>query len=184
MHKEIGQKINELRTSKNMTLKDLSEMTNLSVSFLSQAERGLTSMAIMSLKNIADALDVDLSYFFTPPQKNSRMIIRSYEQEVFRIEESKFIYYNLGSDIEGKTFDPMVITLLPGQSEEDVIPYSHEGEEFVYVLEGIFTFFIDGNKYDLYPGDSAHIPSSLPHNWANLTNKLVKILSVCSPSVL
>lgn len=184
MHKEIGQKINELRTSRNMTLKDLSKKANLSVSFLSQAERGLTSIAIMSLKNIADALNVDLTYFFTLPQVHKKMILHSFEQEVFRIEDSKFIYYNLGSNIEGKRLDPMVITILPGQTAEEIIPYSHEGEEFIYVLEGIFTIFIDDSKYELYPGDSSHISSSIPHNWANLTNKLVRILAVNSPSVL
>jgi transcriptional regulator with XRE-family HTH domain len=184
MHKEIGEKINRLRSSKGMTLKELSDKSNLSVSFLSQAERGLTSITINSLKKIAQALDVDLNHFFTPPQSHRFFITRGYEQEVIRIDESKLIYYNLGSDIRDRQLDPMVVTILPTRDAEEVIPYEHQGEEFVYVLEGIFTVFLEDKQYELYPGDSIHISSSTPHNWANLTNKLVKILSVSTPSVL
>lgn len=184
MHKEIGEKINELRSSKGMTLKELSEKANLSVSFLSQAERGLTSITINSLKKIAQALEVDLNHFFAPPRSYRPMITRSYEHEVIRIDESKLIYHNLGSDIQGRQLDPFIVTILPTGDAEEVIPYEHQGEEFVYVLEGIFTVFLEDTRYELYPGDSIHIPSTIPHNWANFTNKLVKILSVSTPSVL
>lgn len=184
MNKEIGEKINELRSSKGMTLKELGDMANLSVSYLSQAERGLTSITINSLKKIAQALDVDLRYFFTPPESRRPMIIRSYEHEIIRIDESKLIYHNLGSDIPDRQLDPMIVTILPTQNAEEVIPSEHQGEEFVYVLEGIFTILLEDNQYDLYPGDSIHIPSTTPHNWVNFTNKLVKILSVSTPSVL
>jgi uncharacterized protein (DUF1015 family) len=62
MHKEIGEKINELRSANGMTLKELGDKANLSVSFLSQAERGLTSITINTLKKIAQAFEVDHSY--------------------------------------------------------------------------------------------------------------------------
>jgi transcriptional regulator with XRE-family HTH domain len=184
MQKEIGEKINQVRTSKGLTLKDLSEKTNLSVSFLSQAENGLTSIAIMSLKNIAEALDKDLTYFFDQPKNHRDMIVRSHEQEILRIDESKLIHFNLGSDFPNKRFDPMLVNILPSKTMEEIIPYTHEGEEFIYVLEGICTIFINDRTYELYPGDSAHIPSTLPHNWGNLTTKMVKILAINSPSIL
>lgn len=184
MHKEIGEKINELRNSKGLTLKELSEKTNLSISFLSQAERGLTSVAIISLQKIAEALDVELNYFFAPPAGHRPMIMRSYEQDIFRVNGSGFINSNLGSHLANRQMDPMIVTILPGQNTEEIKPYEHQGEEFVYVLEGVFTVFLEDRQYELYPGDSLHISSTIPHNWANFTNKLVKILSVSTPSVL
>ncbi|MTI55942.1 helix-turn-helix domain-containing protein [Geosporobacter ferrireducens] len=183
MEENIGQKIKELRVSKKITLKDLSKKTGLSIAFLSQLERGLTSAAIMSLKNIAEALEVDISYFFAPPFENSKRVIRSYEQEIFHIENSKFIYYNLANDAEGKALTPFLVTIYPERGQDQVIPYAHEGEEFIYVLEGILTLYLENEKYDLYPGDSLHIDSSVPHNWANFTNKVVKILSVNTPKI-
>ncbi len=184
MHKEIGEKINTLRNAQGMTLKELSEKVNLSASFISQAERGLTSITINTLKKIADALDVDLNHFFSPPRSHRPMIVRSYEQEVLRIDESKFIYYSLGSDIANRQLDPLLVTILPGQRPEEVMAAEHPGEEFVYVLEGILTLILDDRQYELYPGDSIHMASSVPHDWVNLTGKLVKILVVSSPSVL
>ncbi|NPV43231.1 MAG: helix-turn-helix transcriptional regulator [Firmicutes bacterium] len=183
MEENIGKKIKELRASKKITLKDLSEKTGLSIAFLSQLERGLTSAAIMSLKNIAKALEVDISFFFKPPFENNKRIIRGYEQEIFHIENSKYIYYNLANDAECKSLTPFLVTIYPEQGKDKVIPYSHEGEEFIYVLEGILTIYLENEKYDLYPGDSLHIDSSVPHNWANFTNKIVKILSVNTPKI-
>ena len=74
----------------------------------------------------------------------------------------------------------MHATLLPGQERKDVVVYSHEGEEFAYVLEGILTFLVEDRAYELHPGDSLHIKSETPHNWANLTSRLVKLILVNS----
>jgi transcriptional regulator with XRE-family HTH domain len=89
MNKELGQKIKEVRTSKGMTLKELSEKTNLSISFLSLVERGLASIAIASLQSVAEVLGVNLAYFFSVPHEHGKMIFRSYELEAVRAENSK-----------------------------------------------------------------------------------------------
>ena len=60
----IGLQIKTIRTRNNMTLKQLSEQTDLSIGFLSQLERGMSSVAIDSLEKIAEALDVPLTSFF------------------------------------------------------------------------------------------------------------------------
>ena len=184
MHKDIGEKINLLRNSKNMTLKELSKKVDLSTSFLSQAERGLTSITINTLKKIATALEVDMNYFFCPPKSNGPLVRRSYFNEIFRIDESKFIYYNLGSDLVNKKLDPMIVTILPGEKGESLVLSGHPGEEFLYVLEGIFTFIIDNKEHEMFPGDSIHFSSSVPHDWVNHSSKLVKILIVSTPSLI
>ena len=60
--------IKTLRLERKLTLKEMSERTDLSVSFLSQVERGESSPAITSLNKIANALEVDITYFFNPPK--------------------------------------------------------------------------------------------------------------------
>ncbi len=182
MPANVGKKIKDLRTKKNLTLQELSSKTNLSIGFLSQLERGLTSIAITSLEQIAEVLDVDIAYFFSPPRDNKKSILRSYEKEVFQIENSQYIHYHLTNDIENKNLLPRLIEILPSNNEEMITTYSHEGEEFVYVLEGILTIFIDNEQYELYPGDSAHMDSSKVHNWANYTSKTVKLLTVNMPN--
>ncbi|MBS6025370.1 MAG: cupin domain-containing protein [Paeniclostridium sordellii] len=182
MNEHIGAKIKYLRTQRKMTLKDLSEKTNLSIGFLSQLERGLTSIATDTLGTIADVFEVELSYFFLKPRTKKKPIIRSYEKEVFNICTSGCIQYNLSNNLKEKIMLPRLVDILPNNTEEDIQPYMHDGEEFLYVLEGTLTLFLDGEEHELYPGDSIHYNSSHNHNWANYTNKMVRILVVATPN--
>lgn len=180
---EIGRKIKELRKAKSMTLKQLGVVSGFSISFLSQLERGQTSITINSLKNIATALDVELVKFFHITEKHDSVIFRSYELKGFRLNHSDFIYYSLANDTIDRVIDPILVEILPAE-KKNIRPLAHSGEEFVYVLEGTLTVFMDDNEYTLYPGDSLHMLSTLPHEWINKTNKPVKIISVNTPSVL
>ena len=144
MTEKLGEKIKTARLAKKMTLKELAEKTQLSISFLSMVERGLTSAAVVSLKKIAEALDMDLSAFFEKTedeQKNG--FVRSYENRI-RYTSGYYIYKNLSACTEKCEMDPMMIILLPGQSREDVSQTTHAGEEFIYVLEGVLTYYLNG----------------------------------------
>lgn len=180
---DVGKKVKELRTKNNLTLKDLSVKSGMSIGFLSQLERGLTTIAIDTLSNLGEVLGVDLSYFLSNPKQNKKTILRSYEKEVFQINSNQFIYYNLTNDIENKVLLPRYIEILPTNSKEEVTTYNHQGEEFVYVIEGILTLVIDNEQFELFPGDSSHYSSETFHNWANRTSKTVKIIVVHSPNV-
>jgi len=183
LNKVIGSKIKELRNEKKMTLKELSEKTSLSTGFLSQLERGLTSIDTDSLLNIAEALEVEISYFLLSTNKRKdRFVQKGYERTVYKIDNNKYINYILSNNPEDKVLLPRLIEVLPNDTDDDLITYHHGGEEFIYVLEGIITLFINGEKNLLYPGDSAHYKSSVNHNYANYTNKICKILEVSSPS--
>ncbi|XMB85251.1 XRE family transcriptional regulator [Mycoplasmatota bacterium WC44] len=182
MNIDIGRKIKELRTKNSLTLRELGEMTELSTGFLSQLERGLTTIAVDSLEAIAKALDVSLSFFFSVPRKRESSILRSYEREIFNKNELGFIDYLLSNDLTDKNILPRIIEVLPSLTHEEVEVYQHKGEEFIYILEGILTLYIDDQRSDLYPGDSAHINSNIGHNWANYSNKIVKLLAINTPN--
>ncbi len=79
MNHNIGEKVKELRTNNKMTLKELSEKTNLSTGFLSQFERGLTTIAIDSLQQISRVLGVDITFFFESPPTSRGAILKSYQ---------------------------------------------------------------------------------------------------------
>lgn len=178
LNKVIGSRIKDLRINKKMTLKELSEKTDLSTGFLSQLERGLTSVATDSLLNIAEALEVDLSYFLLGTiKKRENFIKRSYERDIYKLDDSNYISYLLSNDIEGKELLPRIIDILPF-SRGEIQEYNHEGEEFVYVLEGIITLFVNGVEHSLYPGDSAHFDGGKNHCYINHTNKMGKVLLV------
>ncbi|MGI6684215.1 MAG: helix-turn-helix domain-containing protein [Bacillota bacterium] len=99
MQKEIGQKIKALRLAKGLTLKDVSEQTDLSVGFLSMLENGRTTTALMTLKRIADALNENISTFFTgdnmQESTNRQVFYRSYNRKI-RSLNGEYIYYSSG----------------------------------------------------------------------------------------
>ena len=182
MSTTIGQKIRDLRLQKGLTLKDLGQLADLSVGYLSQLERGLTDISTDLLTRVAQALGVERSHFFREPRQIPRHIMRSYEKEIFRVDAARFIHYHLSPRSDDKALLPRFIELLPINCEEEILPYRHEGEEFVHVLEGTLTLFIDDERHELFPGDSAHYASSIPHNWANYTTKMTRILVVSLPN--
>jgi quercetin dioxygenase-like cupin family protein len=55
-------------------------------------------------------------------------------------------------------------------------------DETFYVIEGEFTFYIDGKLATLHPGDMANVPRMTPHAFANLTNKPARLLGTLTPS--
>lgn len=179
---DIGTIIKTARNKKGMTLRELSEKSKLSVGFLSQLERGLTSIAVDSLENLAKVLEIPLAQFFDIPHTTDKSVMRSYERPIFNLQEGAFVSYSLSTDLKGKTFIPRLTEVMPNRCDEEVMLYRHEGEEFIYVLEGILTVFIGKAVYDLYPGDSAHFSSEIDHNWENRTNKRVRILTINSPN--
>src|SRR5699024_12283666 len=97
---DIHKKIKKIRLENEMTLKELSEETGLSVSFLSQIERGNSSLAITSLKKISDAFDINISYFFKEVE-NHNYAVRKLEQKPFKLEGSNVQQIGRASCREG-----------------------------------------------------------------------------------
>ncbi len=178
----IGAKVKALRLENKMTLKDLGKLSKLSIGFLSQFERDQTTIAIDSLSRIAKIFDVDITYFIGSKPKSSSPIVRKYDNADVQILSSNFISRVLINDVEA-SFLPRIIEILPNyESDIEVDMISHEGEEFIYVLEGILDLIVDGVTQSLYPGDAAYISSKQQHNWLNNTNRTIKLLTINYPN--
>lgn len=176
MDNNLGFSIKDLRLNKRMTLSEVSKKSGLSISFLSQVERSKSSVTLTSLKKISEALEVNVSHFFNLQEKNSASIVRKQDREEQPYQEVNFSYSNLSGNIQNPIFEPIIATLLPGENQKK--PYSHKGQEFLYVLEGVLKVILDNEEELLYPGDSLHIESAKPHAWFNDSNEPVKLLIV------
>lgn len=177
---EIAERIRKLRKDKQMTLKELSEMTDLSVSFLSQVENGSSSLAITSLKKIADALQVPISRFFDVPHQNV-YITDVAQKRPFQIEGSSSSFIRLSGDFPNRKLEAM-ITIVPPNSPHGSC-FNHPGEEFVYVLEGVLLIKLGGEERLIKQGSSIHYPSDIDHQWLNPLDKPLKLLSVVTPVI-
>src|SRR5699024_1307742 len=177
----VYKKIRDLRMKQNITLAQLSEKTDLSISFLSRIEKGSTNLAITSLKKIADAYGISMNYFFDEEENVSYVKTKSNQTKI-KIEGIDEELIHLNGEFNGRELDPFYINVLPHTTSK--IGFTHQGEEFYYVLEGEITFIIDGEKYEVKQGESIHYPSYLPHNFENKTDKQVSMINVVTPKLL
>jgi len=180
----VGKAIRTLRKEKGLSLRELSRRAGLSTSFLSMVERGHSSLALTSLNNVAKALDTDLADLFVSERKVRVShplphVSRAKEDDQLSIASSQRVYRVLSPRAPGLVFEPLLVTVRPKSDLEE--PYSHEGEEFAYVIEGELLFTIHGEEYRLGPGDSIHLLSTVPHAIRNDTDEPAKILWVLTP---
>lgn len=164
----IGNILKTLRKERKMTLKELAASTAVSISFLSQVERGKSSVTLESLRKISDALNVDPSVFFSESEDA--------EERIDRLEP--FFYKDLSMGIKEANFSPILVTLKPGENKGNA--FSHSGFEFLFVIEGILTVEIDGVQRDLPAQQSIMFDARKNHYWFNHTNSVVRFLAVSS----
>ena len=179
MIEEIHEKIKTLRTQREMTLKELSQKTGLSSSFLSLVERGASTLTIISLKKIADAFGVEISYFFDKQVSTTKYYVDRSGQKKFRIEDSETAYIRLSGSFQNRALEPLIVTLQPNQQKD--FDDSHAGEEFYYVLKGKVRFKVDKEEFDVSEGESIHFPSFIPHDYENLLSEEAVLICVLTP---
>lgn len=177
---DIYRKIKQLRFEQGMTLKELSEKTELSVSFLSQIERGASSLAITSLKKIADAFGVKMIHFFEEDQQIN-YVKKKDDQKPFKIETSDSTFIKLSANFPDRKLEPFIVKLKPKQKDVEMV--KHPGEEFFYVLKGALIVTVEDEQYHLYEGETIHFPSTVPHMWENPLNQETVIISITTPAI-
>jgi len=174
-----GSMIRDARKSRKMKLADLAEKTRLSVSFLSQVERGLINPSINSLRKIALALDRTLSSFFDESKSAGGPMVRKGERKILVKKDSRLTYQLLSSDHNHRI--EFLLTRLEVGASSANSPMGHKGDEAALVLQGGCTFELANDRYDLQEGDSIYITENIPHRFTNTNNIPLIIVSAISP---
>lgn len=164
----ISSTLKKLRKEQKLTLKELADRTEVSISFLSQVERGKSSVTLESLRKIADALNVPPSAFFSGSTEHGDLSDRL---ELFH-------YTDLSEGIQEADFSPILVTLQPGENEGNA--FSHSGYEFLFVVEGVLTVEVDDEQFELAAQQSTMFDARKKHYWFNLTYSTVRFLVVTS----
>jgi quercetin dioxygenase-like cupin family protein len=84
---------------------------------------------------------------------------------------------HLGSGLAGHAFASFSITMEPGTSTNST-PVEHSGAEWVYCLEGLVEYEVEGREYRLSPGDDLLFDASLPHRWRNAGSTQARMLLI------
>ncbi|WP_270179761.1 helix-turn-helix domain-containing protein [Alkalihalobacillus sp. CinArs1] len=163
----IGVTLKKLRKQQKLTLKELANITGVSISFLSQVERGKSSVTLESLKKIADALHVNPGVFFGEDRSDQPNEI-----------SKPFYYKNLSNGIEDAVFTPILVTLQPGESEGNA--FSHDGHEFLFVVKGTLTVEIEDRLHSIQEQETIFFDANKKHYWYNYTDSIVQFLLISS----
>jgi quercetin dioxygenase-like cupin family protein len=80
-------------------------------------------------------------------------------------------------DAENSHLRGFMVTIEAHQAHKPVA-YKHEGEEFIFVLEGALEFTLSDKVHQLKPGEAIHFNSDVPHKLRNLSRHATRCLVV------
>src|SRR3954447_17796165 len=166
----VGQRIRDLRRSRKLSLETVATRTDLSIGFLSQIERGLSSPSLRVLATIADVLGIGIAGLFgakeTAGSGSDAIVTREQQRaelNLWRTGISKQLLSPSGSDGRLNLF---LVHMEPGGSTGDEL-YTHDGEEAGLVIEGEMNLTVDAESWMLKHGDSFRFASRRPHRFSN-----------------
>lgn len=178
---EIGKRIKDVRTQKNLKVFEIAEKAEVSNGLISRIENGRTIPSLPVLISIVKALDVRMDDFFAdfsfdPPRK-FKVKRASETREIEKEHESTGFHYNhiLSQTIDCDSIETVILDLEPGAKREMV---STDAHEYKYVLEGEVEYHIDGDVVTLKQGDSLYFDGRLMHVPLNNSSMPARMLVV------
>lgn len=172
----LGPKLRRLRLERGLTLEQASSAVGLSPSFLSELERDQSGASMATLHRLLGYYGTTFGALLQGAGGTVACLKRAGRARKVR---------NLGVTVEqladGPTLmETQLFTVEPGAGSQG--SYAHEGEEFLYVLEGAFEVLLnDHERHVLRAGDSLYYPSTVPHSWRNPSRRPTRVLWVNTP---
>jgi len=166
MVQEIGNRIRTLRKDKGISLDSLAESTGYDVELLSSIEAGTAKPQLGTVMKLSKALDGAFSRLLSGAGDKPYAITRKAERKsIFRSTTQKgqkalYTYKSLAPEVKGRHMEALIVQLEENPDEETSL---HDGEEFIFVLDGVAVLKIGEDRFELEPGDSAYYLSSTPH---------------------
>jgi transcriptional regulator with XRE-family HTH domain len=166
---ELGARVQQARTRRQMTLETLAERSGLSKGYLSRIENGLQTPPLGTLIRIAGALNADVTSLINGKAARSAAasplvcVVRKAERSqvirgasAFGYDYASLIAPNVNARMEAFLFT------FPSNIDKYVF-FEHEGEEFLFLLSGRVEWQIGHERHLLEPGDAVYFDARLPH---------------------
>jgi len=176
---ELGPHLRSLRTARGLTLRELAQRAGVTESFLSQAERGVATPSIASVRRIARGLGLSIADLFAEVEP-AGLVVRASERR-------RITYPGLGAVDEfltrgkGGRLQVIMSTVEPGGGTGEE-PYTHESdEEVLIVLEGALDLWVGDERFHLEAGDAITYSSRVPHRNTNPGPGVARLLFCITP---
>ena len=171
----FGLHVRGLRKRANLTLSDLSVASGMSISAISKIENGQISPTFVNMMRLAEGLSMHIADLVTvdlqPQAPSARLAVTRKSEQVFT-EADHYSFAALCGNLQRKRMKPMVTRVRPETIEDPVEKFSHDGEEFLYDLNGVI--LIRTEYYQpirLEEGDSMYFDSTMPHCYVSGTEQ-------------
>jgi transcriptional regulator with XRE-family HTH domain len=171
---EIGRRIKSLRNEKGMSLDELSKMTGFEVEMLQKIENDKIQPQLGTVIKLSKALDAAFGRIVSGVGDRLFSITRNNERKVVARSTSHkgqrraYTYMSLAPEVKGRHMEALFVQLEEDPEEEISV---HEGEEFIFVLDGTVKMKIGRDEFELETGDSVYYLSTTPHHISAKTGK-------------
>ena len=175
----IGKKIKYLRLRQQKTQQQIADECNISKSLLSKIENGQTSSAVATLSKISKALNVSLSWLLEDkPEQDIVLLPRNQRQAKIGDEHMGYSYELLANRSPFSRVEPTIVYVTPTDSNLRKEMYTHDHDEFIYVLKGKIELSYNGNSYLMEEGDTAFFKGTNPHLFVPVDNDGAEVLTL------
>lgn len=178
-------KIREFRKQRKLTIKELAGMTGMSISYISQIERGEIDPSLSSLRKIAGVFHLPLYMLLDEVETMENLTLRK-EQQPIRFSEDGKVSYRFLTPLPSPEYSPEALLIdfeIQPKSKDVTELVRHHSEELVYVLEGELVVQIGDRDIHLFAGDTTVVEKNLPHIFRNDTETVVRGISAISPPI-
>jgi transcriptional regulator with XRE-family HTH domain len=163
---EIGRRIRKLREAKGLSLEDLSNLTGFDIDFLQKIENQEVHPQLGTVIKLSKALESAFGRLVSGVGDRLYSVTRRQEQKIVSRstglagKQKLYTYKSLAPEVKGRHMEALLVQLEENPDGELSV---HDGEEFIYVLEGTVIMQIGEDRFDLDPGDSVYYLSTTPH---------------------
>jgi DNA-binding transcriptional MerR regulator/quercetin dioxygenase-like cupin family protein len=172
----IGSHLRQLRAKRRLPLARVAKSVGISVGFLSALERSQMSGSVGTLRKLARFYKTNILGFFDATGASSRQV-QPAQRKV--LEAGPGVRMELLAWGNTTVMEPHLFRVAPDAGSGD--SYTHEGEEFLYVLRGELAITLEKEEYRLKAGDSFYFESATPHHWKNPGRAETWVLWVNTP---
>lgn len=163
---KIGIRIKSIREEKGISLEDLSKLTGFDVTVLSDIEANRFQPQLGAIIRLSKALDSAFGRIVSGVGSKLYSVTRKNEQKTisrstsYRGQKPVYTYKSLAPEVKGRHMESLIVEL---EENPDADMSVHDGEEFIYVLDGVASLKIGSDSFELEPGDSVYYLSTTPH---------------------
>lgn len=158
-----GERIRQAREWRGISLDEVALKTGIDKAFLERAEAGEAILPLGALIKLATALSLRLADVISKGQESFTVVHSGEGRKLQRFgkpEDGGYSYESLAPNKKGKTMEPFLVTLYPNQT---LSASSHEGQEFIFVLDGEVAVTLLGETRHLVKGDAIYYDSTDEH---------------------